>query len=475
MRIHKATRGMMSLRRWLTSSSSEDTTPSFLPRGDSGSCTDAANKVVVKAMETESKRKRGEYHHYSVELWAKVAKYTCEFGNKAAVNKYSTELGYTVSEATVRNFKRAYLERLKSTPDPDTITSLPTAAHGRPLLIGRFGDDVYDYITRLRQSGGVVNSTILIAAAKGIITHKNSSHLKEYGGSVELEKKWAESFLLQRGFVRRKATKAARKLPPDYGTIKEVFLTRIHDEVTSNTIPPQLIVNWDQTGVKLVPVSSWTMEKEGTKQVAVVGKDDKREITALLAARASGNLLPPQLIYQGNTTSCHPKVTFPGKWNVTHSDNHWSNEKTMLEYLDCVIIPYVVETRNALDLPEDQPALCIFDVFAAHRCSTVLGKLQSNNIHQVFIPAGCTGELQPLDVGVNDRFKNLMKNSFSRWYATEVKEAMDCGVNISEIKIDLKASLMKPLNANWIITAITTLSESTELIRKPFQTVGIIS
>lgn len=55
-------------------------------------------------------------------------------------------------------------------------------------------------------------------------------------------------------------------------------------------------------------------------------------------------------------------------------------------------------------------ALAIFDVFTAHCCSSVRTKLQTHNIHQVFIPAGCTGELQPLDVGVNQEFKQLMKN-----------------------------------------------------------------
>ena len=57
----------------------------------------------------------------------------------------------------------------------------------------------------------------------------------------------------------------------------------------------------------------------------------------------------------------------------------------MLEYLDCVIISYVVETRNALDLPEDQPALALFDVFAAHRYSSVLEKLRCSNIHLVLL------------------------------------------------------------------------------------------
>ena len=42
----------------------------------------------------------------------------------------------------------------------------------------------------------------------------------------------------------------------------------------------------------MVPVSECTMEKEGVRQVAVVGKDEKQEITVLLSTAASGNMLP---------------------------------------------------------------------------------------------------------------------------------------------------------------------------------------
>lgn len=148
-----------------------------------------------------------------------------------------------------------------------------------------------------------------------------------------------------------------------------------------------------------------------------MGKEDKREITPLLAVTASDTLLPPQLIYQGRNDSCHQQISFPADWNISHSDSHWSTETIMLEYIDKVIVPYVVKKRNELELAGDHPALAIFDVFAAHHCSSVLAKLQCNNIYQVFVPAGCTGELQPLDVGLNQDFKNLMNNSFARWYA----------------------------------------------------------
>ena len=83
----------------------------------------------------------------------------------------------------------------------------------------------------------------------------------------------------------------------------------------------------------------------------------------------------------------------------------------MLRYLDTVIIPYVTATRQALNLPTSQPALTLFDVFAAHRCETVLHKLRSNNILYVFIPASCTGELQPLDLTVN-KFLRKAKSLF---------------------------------------------------------------
>ena len=81
------------------------------------------------------------------------------------------------------------------------------------------------------------------------------------------------------------------------------------------------------------------------------------------------------------------KLAFLKKWHITHSVSHWSTEQTMLEYIQNIIIPYVASTRLSLNLPEDQPALAVFDVFAAHRCASVLEKLKSNNIHQVFVPA----------------------------------------------------------------------------------------
>ena len=66
-------------------------------------------------------------------------------------------------------------------------------------------------------------------------------------------------------------------------------------------IPNDLIINWDQTAIKYVPVSQWTMERVGSKRVEIAGLDDKRQITALFAESLMGDFLPIQLVYQGKT------------------------------------------------------------------------------------------------------------------------------------------------------------------------------
>ena len=49
-------------------------------------------------------------------------------------------------------------------------------------------------------------------------------------------------------------------------------------------IPPPVVINWDQMGLNIVPVSSWTMEKQGSKAVKIAGVGDKRQVTVTFAA-----------------------------------------------------------------------------------------------------------------------------------------------------------------------------------------------
>ena len=116
-------------------------------------------------------------------------------------------------------------------------------------------------------------------------------------------------------------------------------------------------------GLNYVPVSSWTMEKERAKRVEIKGLDDKKQITAVFGATITGEFLPVQLVYQGKSSQCHPKVKFSEDWYITHSENHWSNETTMINYISKIIVPFVKNKRNEFKKTNDQVALVIFDKF----------------------------------------------------------------------------------------------------------------
>ena len=173
-----------------------------------------------------------------------------------------------------------------------------------------------------------------------------------------------------------------------------------------NDIPPDLIINWDQTGVKIVPTGEWTMNLAGEKVVSIVGSDDKREITAVLAATSSGKYLPPQLLYKGTTKRCHPVVAFSCGWDIWHSSNHWSNEDTMKRYLDTIMTPFVNEQCKKLFLSSTHQALVIIDGFRGQNTPDFLSILEKTNISCVRIPPNCTDKLQLLDISVNKSMKS---------------------------------------------------------------------
>lgn len=142
-------------------------------------------------------------------------------------------------------------------------------------------------------------------------------------------------------------------------------------------------------------------------------------------------------------------------------------------YIDKVVIPYIEKIKDQDDLPLKQHALCIFDVYAAHRGEQFLNKLQKNNIHVVFVPASCTDQLQPLDLAINAPYKKQMKAQFENYYSSKVADQMEKGVKVEDIKVELLLSVVKPLHAKWVTKSADERSKNTELIRKAWTTAGI--
>ena len=376
----------------------------------------AAANTKVEALEKEQagKKSRGPYSFLTPAQKYELGKRASECGVTATIRYYEKRYpDLPLKESSVRRFKNSYQECLKlnrlclGSEETELIKELPSMKTGRPLATGEEVDQqVRHYLTDMRKRGCIVNTSVAIAVGEGILLSRGAK-----SSSSVLTKDWAKYLFKWMGLVKRKGNTKAKVCVEKFDELKQLFHQDIKSAVVMDEVPAELIINLDQTGLKYVPVSEWTMEQEGAKRVEIDGKDDKRQITAVFGCSMSGDFLPPQLVYQGKTSKCLPSFTFPSDWSITYTANHWCNEDTMELYINDIIFPYLWQTRQSLNRSANHPAVLIFDNFKGQCTEKLLRLLDANFIDVVLVPANCTDRLQPLDLSVNKAAKEFCKIS----------------------------------------------------------------
>ena len=122
---------------------------------------------------------------------------------------------------------------------------------------------VKQYLMEIREQGGVV---ITLVVGKGTVKKADLPYK-----DVELTKDWAKYLLTHMGLVKRKASTSAKVSVENLKKRKQ-FLHKVKLVMEMEDIPAEFVINFDQTGIKYVPFSSWTLKKEGSKRVAISGK-----------------------------------------------------------------------------------------------------------------------------------------------------------------------------------------------------------
>lgn len=191
----------------------------------------AANNEVkdqVSSLTVNEVVKRGTYSKYSDEERTKVGKRASEMGVTNTLRFYKKEFSdKPLKESTVRTWKVQYEQELKRRHKFETgketgVTKLVSGKRGRPFLLGNELDKrVQEYLKQMREAGGVVNATIVIGAATGIVKDFDSNLLQCNGGHIELTKSWAKSLLNRIGYVKRRATTKAKVKPADFEEYKK--------------------------------------------------------------------------------------------------------------------------------------------------------------------------------------------------------------------------------------------------------------
>jgi hypothetical protein len=95
----------------------------------------------------------------------------------------------------------------------------------------------------------------------------------------------------------------------------------------------------------------------------------------------------------------------------------WFDKATMLDWVDYVLKPYVATAPVGI-IP-----ILFLDSFKVHLLGSIADAIQGLGVKLEIIPPGCTGLVQPIDIGINKPFKANMRKIYTDWLLEQDADA----------------------------------------------------
>ena len=266
----------------------------------------------------------------------------------------------------------------------------------------------------------------------------------------------------------RKATRAAQKRPKDWEDQCEHATFRLAYFIEEEQLIAELYVNSDQTQAVYAPGNRMTWAATGSKQVELVGLEEKRAFTLLVSVAADGTLLPFQAVYQGSTKRTLPSPQAPNhvdcmnagfKFKSSNTKTYWSNQKTMQNFVNDILAPYFDGVKVRHNRPPTQKSLWQIDVWSVHRSKEFRGWMHKNHptIYVDYVPGGCTGAFQACDVGIQRPLKLSLRKSYHEDIVQEILSQLDDDSQAPTI--DDSLGIVRDRSVRWLWNAYQALSD----------------
>ncbi|XP_035824754.1 uncharacterized protein LOC118477429 [Aplysia californica] len=206
---------------------------------------------------------------------------------------------------------------------------------------------------------------------------------------------WVRSFFGRRPKLREKTLVLGDKKARVTGDklrawFKEVEKNLAEDGVDIKSVDPRCVFNADENAFPLRSTGQVIVTEEGNRHPYLICSDNKRQITVLSCASASGHLLPPTVIFPGQRWSFKPWEDFP-EASCVHTFNGWINAAVFKTWLEETFIPAVV------DLP--RPIVLFCDGHTSHTSLDEVHDLcKEHGILYYLLPVSASHLVQPLDL-----------------------------------------------------------------------------
>ena len=169
----------------------------------------------------------------------------------------------------------------------------------------------------------------------------------------------------------------------------------------SDPATAQRLWNCDETGLCTAAGAKSLLVKRGSRQVSEVSSGSDHEyITIHCAGCASGEQLPPFILYKGKNMYRRWMVGGPAGALYGISESGWMDPANFLSWFLKLFLPAVSH------LTAKGPVLLFFDGHYSHISLELIRAARQSNVHLLCLPPNTTHILQPLDVGAFSPLKN---------------------------------------------------------------------
>jgi len=236
------------------------------------------------------------------------------------------------------------------------------------------------------------------------------------------------------------------------------------------------VVNSDQTLVYFSANAKETYDAIGSKQVEMVGLDERWGFTLMVGISMGGEALSFQAIYRGQSSASLPSPNAPGhnkatqelkfQFEYSKTDNHWSTIRTMKSYVTDILVPYFQSHHKWLKLPNQ---ICIWqiDCWSVHRSLEFRSWMSATfpwiRIH--FVPANCTGLFQPCDVGIQRLLKLAVRRSALKDIVDHTMSQLGSGVTPSQITFEKGLPVIRNRSVQWLVNGYEAINHL-EIVQK---------
>lgn len=312
-------------------------------------------------------------------------------------------------------------------------------------------DLLLEYIFEKREQG--MNVSVGMAVKKASKLDRIFKQKTKNAKSMAMHR-----FVRKHGLVHRVGTHESQKNPEEVKGEAMDFMKVVRKKVRAKNRSKRFTYSMDQTPIFFTYHAKKTLEKKGMKTVNIrKSTGDTRRSTLAATVTASGEALPPMVVVKGAPKGriCTREFpSYPEEWGMYYAaqKNAWMDEDVMLRWVDEVLAP---DVKNA---PEGIVPILFLDSYRCHMMKSVVNKIEKLGVEVEHIPGGCTGLVQPVDVGINKPLKNRIKELWDEWMDT----------------VDLDGDVVPPSRRDiceWVAEAYWNLDEKiiqNSWLHKPF-------